>query len=63
MLYKQHYLPHYWLTEGLKGTVVNSAFTSLHGGSLDITLTVPLREAKERSDKWKPQGGKRLRYI
>ena len=27
----------------LKGTVVNPAFPSLPGGSLEITLTVPLR--------------------
>ena len=27
---------------GFKGTVVNRALLSLHGGSLEITLTVPL---------------------
>ena len=32
----------YILLNQTKGTVVNRALTSLHGGSLEITLTVPL---------------------
>ena len=28
--------------KGLKGTVVNQTLLSVHGGSLEITLTVPL---------------------
>ena len=31
-------------SEGFKGTILNRALPSLHGGSLEITLTVPLRE-------------------
>ena len=34
-----HFLPH----SCLKGTVVNRAVQFLHGGSHEITLTVPLR--------------------
>ena len=30
-------------TKLLKGTVVNRTLSSLHGGSLEITLTVPLK--------------------
>ena len=30
------------MDSGFKGTVVNRAFLSLNGGSLEITLTVPL---------------------
>ena len=36
------YLPHLWLDLGFKSTVVNCALLSLHGGSLEILLTVPL---------------------
>jgi len=36
---KQHYLPRYWSDKGFKGTVVNREFSSLHGGSSEITLT------------------------
>ena len=32
----------WWTVKGLKGTVVNRALLSLHGGSFKITLTVPL---------------------
>jgi len=35
---KLQYLPHFYF----KGTAVNWAFSSLHGGSLIFTLTVPL---------------------
>ena len=35
--------------EGFEGTVVNRALSSLHRGSLEITLTVPLRK-QERSE-------------
>ena len=31
------------LDKAFKGTVVNRALPSLHGGSLEITLTVPLK--------------------
>ena len=34
--------PHFWAGKGFKGSVVNRALSSLHGGSLEITLTVPL---------------------
>ena len=30
-----------------EGTIVNLALPSLHGGSLEITLTVSLRDQKE----------------
>ena len=32
----------YWSDKGFRGTFVNSALSSLHGGSLEIKLTVPL---------------------
>ena len=31
-----------WSDRAFKGTVVNPALPSLHGGLLEITLTVPL---------------------
>ena len=37
-------LPHYWSNDGFKNTVVNPTKPSLHRGSLEITLTVSLRE-------------------
>ena len=36
------YLIRSWPGRAFKGTVVNQALPSLHGGSLEITLTVPL---------------------
>ena len=39
---KRRYLPHFWLDNSFKGTVVNRAFSSLHGGLLIFTHTVPL---------------------
>ena len=41
---KQLYLPHFWSDQGFKGTVVNQALQSFNGGSLDTTLTVPLKQ-------------------
>ena len=41
-LEKRQYLPHYWSDKGLKGTLVTRAVSTCHGGSLEITLTVPL---------------------
>jgi len=32
--------------QGFNGTVVNRALPSLHGGSLEITLTIPLNCCK-----------------
>ena len=37
------YLSHLWSDQAFKGIVVNQALTSLHVGSLKITLTVPLK--------------------
>ena len=39
-LENRQYLPHYWLDKGFKGTFLNRALPSLHGGSLWIMLTV-----------------------
>ena len=33
--------------EGFKGTVVNRELSSFHGGSIEITLTVPLIRGKD----------------
>ena len=38
------------MKKGFKGTVVNRALPSLHGGSLEITLTVPL--SLKPNDNW-----------
>ena len=40
---KRHYPPHYRSDKGCKGTVANQTLPSLHGGSLEISLTVPLK--------------------
>ena len=39
---KHGYLIHTWSDKAFKGTVVNQALPSWHGGSLKIPLTVPL---------------------
>ena len=41
-LEKRQYLPHYFTYKGFKGTVVNQALPSLHGGSVEITLKATL---------------------
>ena len=38
---KRRYLPHFRSDKAFKETVVNWALSSLHGGSLEFTLTVP----------------------
>ena len=40
---KHSYLIHTWSVKAFKGTVVNQALPSLHGGSLEIILTVPVK--------------------
>ena len=37
------YLIHAWTDTTFKGTIVNRALPLLHRGSLEITLTVPLK--------------------
>ena len=44
--YKYGYLLHTWSEEAFKGTVVNQTLTSLHGGSIEIPITVPLNIIK-----------------
>ena len=40
---ERRYLPHCFLSyKDFKATVVNRVLSSLHGGPLEITLTVPL---------------------
>ena len=39
---KRQHLPYYCSDKGFTGNIVNRALSSLHGESLDITLTVPL---------------------
>ena len=41
-----------WPDKGFKVTVVTQALPSLHGGSLDITLTVPLNN-RTRLGHWR----------
>ena len=45
--YEHWYLIHSWSDKAFRCTVVNRALTSLHEGSLEITLTVPLKELQE----------------
>ena len=45
------YQIHTWSDKAFKGTVVNRELLSLHGGSLEITLTVPL-SIKFPNPKW-----------
>ena len=40
---KHWYLIHTWSDIALKGTIVNQKLSSLHEGSHEITLTVPLK--------------------
>ena len=49
---KLHYLPNYWYAKGFKGTLVNWALPSLHGGPLEITLTQSLREILSNDKKY-----------
>ena len=53
--YKHRYLIRTWSEKGFKGTVVNWAMSSLHGGSLEISLTIPLTKLKENLEP-NPQG-------
>ena len=46
-LEKRQYLLHYGSDKGFKGTAVNLSLSSLHGGSLEITLNLPNTEFKE----------------
>ena len=41
-LEKRPYLPHYWSDKGFKDRSLNRKMPSLHEGSLEKTLTVPL---------------------
>ena len=47
--YKHWYLIHTWSDEAFKDTVVNLTLQSLHGESLEITLTVPLIRSRNKS--------------
>ena len=40
---KHGYLIHTWSDKAYNGTVVNRTFPSFYGGSLELTLTVPLK--------------------
>ena len=40
--FKRQYLPHYQPENGFNGTFVEHAMSSLHGGSFEIMLAVPL---------------------
>ena len=48
------YLIHTWSEKSVQGTVVHRKFPSLHWGSLEITLTVPLSDDfyERRTHKW-----------
>ena len=46
----------YLISQSFKGTVANLALPFLHGGSLEITLTVPLK-------RWKRRGQRRKLHI
>ena len=45
-IYKHWYQNHAWSDKAFKGTVVHQALSSLHGGSLDVMLTVSLITAE-----------------
>ena len=45
---KRRYLPHFWSDKGFKGIVGNRTMLSLHGGSFNITLTVPSNVGSEQ---------------
>ena len=44
---KHGYLNHTWSEKAFKGSLVNRGLPSLHKGSIEITLTVPLRKVTE----------------
>ena len=49
---KHRYLVHTWSDKALKYTVVNRTLPSLHGGLLEITLTVPLIYRDNLAEAW-----------
>ena len=49
---KHGYLIYTWSDKAFKGAVVNRTLPFLHGGSLEITLTVPLKQIWVRNS-WK----------
>ena len=51
-LVKRHYLPYYWSDKGFKSTVVNLALSSLHGGSLETTLSITLGSFAPQRTPW-----------
>ena len=48
---KHWYLIHTWSEKAVKGTVVNLTLPSLHGGSFEITPTVPLSKEYQKRKK------------
>ena len=44
---KRQYLSHYWSDKNFRENVVNRERSSLHDGSLEITLTVPLNQCDQ----------------
>jgi len=48
---KQHISNIFKSNQGFMATVVYRALPSLHGGSIEITLSVPFRKAKKRLNK------------
>ena len=44
------FVTHIWSVKAFKGTFINQALPSFHGGSIEITLTDPLNQWKLSKD-------------
>ena len=46
---ERQYLQHYLLDTGFEGTIVHRALSTLHGGSVEVTLYSPCRDKAVQS--------------
>ena len=56
------FVTHIWSVKAFKGTFINQALPSFHGGSIEITLTDPLNQWKLSKD-WRQNSKVPKSYI